>query len=92
LLLKNGVDETESGQKDLFYSSLMHHHKGSENAALTPLRKVYFSDFTLYGSNYLKSGDKRKVSGYLVLVAGMVLLIALINFINISSFAMAGED
>jgi putative ABC transport system permease protein len=83
LLLKNGVDETEAGRKifSLFPDA---DHKGSENAALTPLRKVYFSDFTLYGSNYLKSGDKRKVR-ILVLVAGMVLMIALINFINISA-------
>ncbi len=51
---------------------------------LVPLKKIYFSKFSLFGSNYLVSGDKKKVM-ILVLVAFMVLMIALINFINISS-------
>jgi putative ABC transport system permease protein len=83
LLLKKGINETETVRK-IFLLFPGDHHKGSENAALTPFRKVYFSDFTLYGSNYLKSGDKKNIR-ILVLVAGMVLMIALINFINISN-------
>jgi putative ABC transport system permease protein len=55
-----------------------------KNTRLTPLKKVYFSTFSLYGGNYIVTGDKKKV-GILVLVASLVLLIALINYINISS-------
>lgn len=51
---------------------------------LVPLKKIYFSKFTLFGSNYLLNGDKTKVM-ILVFVALMVLIIAFINFINISS-------
>ena len=51
---------------------------------MTPLKKVYFSKFSLFGSNYLRNGDRKKVK-ILVLVASLVLLIALINFMNISS-------
>ncbi|MCX6302705.1 MAG: ABC transporter permease [Bacteroidia bacterium] len=55
-----------------------------KSAKLVPLRKVYFSKFMLYGNDYLVSGDKMKVM-LLLMVAGLVLVIALINFINISS-------
>lgn len=55
-----------------------------ENARLVPLKKVYFSNFMLYGNDYLVSGDKTKVR-LLLLVAVLVMMIALINFINISS-------
>jgi len=51
---------------------------------LIPLEKIYFSPFKIYGNTYLISGDKRKVM-ILVLVAALVLIIALVNFINISS-------
>ena len=51
---------------------------------LIPLEKLYFSPFKIYGNTYLISGDKRKVM-ILVLVAALVLIIALVNFINISS-------
>jgi hypothetical protein len=37
-----------------------------------------------YGGTYLKGGDKTKVM-ILLLVAALVLIIALVNFINISS-------
>ncbi len=55
-----------------------------KDTGLTSLRKIYFSRFMLYGSNYLVSGDRKKVL-ILVMVAFLVLVIALINFINISS-------
>jgi len=54
------------------------------SARLVPLNEVYFSKFMLYGNDYLVSGDKRKVI-LLVMVAILVLTIALVNFINISS-------
>jgi putative ABC transport system permease protein len=54
------------------------------DALLIPLNKLYFTEFKLYGSNYLRCGDFRKVM-ILMMVAILVLVIALINFINISS-------
>ena len=59
-------------------------HKEYESAKLVPLKKIYFSKFMLYGNDYLVSGDKRKVL-ILLMVAVLVLIIALVNFINISS-------
>jgi ABC-type antimicrobial peptide transport system permease subunit len=45
--------------------------------------KAYFSKFSLVG-NYIRFGDKSKVL-ILLMVAAMVLMIALVNFVNISS-------
>lgn len=53
-------------------------------AKLVPLKKIYFSKFMLLGNDYLVSGDKRQVM-ILFMVAVLVLIIALVNFINISS-------
>jgi putative ABC transport system permease protein len=58
--------------------------KEYESAKLVPLKKIYFSKFMLFGNDYLVSGDKRKVL-ILAMVAVLVLVIALVNFINISS-------
>jgi len=58
--------------------------KNQPEGNLIPLEKLYFSPFKIYGNTYLISGDKRKVM-ILVLVAALVLIIALVNFINISS-------
>jgi len=83
LLLKKGVnpDETEKTILSLFPNE---NQKDYVNAKLTPLKKVYFSKFSLFGSTYLITGDKKKVQ-ILVLVVSLVLMIALVNFINISS-------
>ncbi len=83
LLLKKGTkpDEMRKAILSLFPEEMQ---KNYVNVDLTPLKKIYFSKFLLYGSNYLISGEKKKVQ-ILVLVAVLVLLIALINFINISS-------
>lgn len=83
LLLKKGTNPDEAAKKIL---SLYPENNGEifKDTGLTPLRKIYFSNFTLYGSNYLISGDRKKVL-ILVLVAALVLMIALFNFINISS-------
>ncbi len=53
-------------------------------ARLVPLKKIYFSKFMLYGNDYLVSGDRKKVM-ILVMTAVLILMVALINFINISS-------
>lgn len=50
---------------------------------LNPLKDMYFSGMSIYG-DYLHFGDKRKVM-ILMLVAALVLMIALVNFVNISS-------
>lgn len=83
LLLKPGVnpDETEKTILSLFPEEAK---KDYLSTKLTPLRKVYFSKFALFGSTYLIAGDRKKVQ-ILLLVASLVMMIALINFINISS-------
>jgi putative ABC transport system permease protein len=53
-------------------------------ANLVSLRKLYFSKFSLFGSEYLVSGNKKKVI-VLLMVAILVMTIALINYINIST-------
>ena len=58
--------------------------KNQPGGNLIPLKKIYFTSIKIFGNTYLVSGDKRKVM-ILVLVAALVLMIALVNFINISS-------
>jgi putative ABC transport system permease protein len=85
VLLKHGVnaDDVSSRISKLFPD----YDKQKANydlLKLNPIEQVYFSKFRLYGSTYLKYGDKTKVM-ILLLVAALVLIIALVNFINISS-------
>ncbi len=83
VLLKEGInpDETAKNIAALFPNEM----RTKESAAqLTPLKKLYFSQFTLFNGNYLHSGDQKKVM-ILLLVAALVLIIALVNFINISA-------
>jgi putative ABC transport system permease protein len=56
----------------------------SNGANLTKLDKVYFSRFKLFGANYLAFGNKGKVE-ILLVVAILVLFVALVNYINIST-------
>ena len=83
VLLKKGINPHETAKSilSLFPAEGQKNYSGTE---LTPLKKIYFSKFSIFGSNFLVSGDKKKVQ-ILVLVASLVLLIALVNFINISS-------
>lgn len=89
LLLKRGADIKESAKKiaklypDCFQEDI-------SNNILIPFKKLYFSKLELYGNKYLQCGDKRKIL-ILLLVASMVLIIALINFINISSSQWLGN-
>jgi putative ABC transport system permease protein len=55
-----------------------------KGAHLTRLDNIYFSKFVLFGSDYLRNGNRAKVM-VLLLMATLVLLIALVNYINISS-------
>jgi putative ABC transport system permease protein len=83
ILLKKGTNPRETARTilSLFPEKDRDSFKSRE---LVPLKQIYFSDFSLYGSNYLVKGDKKKII-ILVLVAILVLIIALINFVNISS-------
>ncbi len=83
LLLKKSADPGNTG-KTILSLFPEENQKDYVNAKLTPVKKIYFSKFSLFGSTYLINGDKKKIQ-ILLLVATLVLLIALINFINISS-------
>src|SRR5664279_3786780 len=83
ILLKKGTNPKETTKTilSLFPEKYRDRFKSE---SLVPLKQIYFSKFSLFGSNYLVNGDKKKVL-ILVLVAALVLMIALINFVNISS-------
>ena len=83
LLLKKGTNpgETTKTILSLIPEKYRDRFKSEE---LVPLKQIYFSRFLLFGSNYMVNGDKKKVM-ILALVAALVLMIALINFVNISS-------
>jgi putative ABC transport system permease protein len=83
LLLNKETDPAKT-EKTILSIIPVDFQKEYESAKLVPLKKIYFSKFTLFGNDYLVSGDKRKVL-ILVMVAVLVLIIALVNFINISS-------
>jgi putative ABC transport system permease protein len=89
ILLNEGANPDETGKKILALFP-EDNKEDFKDGGLTPLKKIYFSKFNLYGSNYLISGDKKKVQ-ILVLVAVLVLIIALINYINISSSQWQGK-
>jgi len=89
LLLKNGVNPEET-EKTILSLFPQENRKDYLNTKLKPLKNIYFSKFSLFGDNYLTSGDKMKVQ-ILVLVASLILIIALINFLNISSTQWQGK-
>jgi putative ABC transport system permease protein len=55
------------------------------NAILIPLEKIYFEGVKLFGTDYIRNGNRVRIM-ILVVVALLVLLIAIVNFINITSF------
>ena len=83
VLLKEGASFGETA-KQIFELVPKRERDDWESASLIPFKKLYFTNFTLYGSDYLRHGDFRKIM-ILLVVAGLVLLVALVNFINISS-------
>jgi putative ABC transport system permease protein len=83
ILLKEGTNPDVTAKKIISLFPQKKPRKYPE-LKLNPLKKIYFTKFALFGSNYLYCGDKRKVM-ILVLAAALVLIIALLNFINISS-------
>jgi len=83
VLLDENVNPNEAINK-IAAVTPKNYQKGYLNSRLIPLQTIHFSKLTLYGNNYLRFGNKRNIS-ILGLVAALVLVIALINFINISS-------
>jgi putative ABC transport system permease protein len=83
ILLKSGVNP-DHVVKSIFSLIPQNRQKEYTDTKLVPFKKLYFSKFAIWGNNYLHCGDKNKVM-VLLLVAVLVLIIALINFINISS-------
>jgi putative ABC transport system permease protein len=83
VLLKKGTNPVETSKSILSLIPEKYSDR-FKSETLVPLKQIYFSEFSLYGSNYLVNGDKKKVI-ILVLVAVLVLMIALVNFVNISS-------
>ncbi len=82
MLLKKGINPDETAKKILaLYPEIP---PDNSAAKLNPFTKLYFSAFNVYGNSYLHHGDKKKIM-ILVMVAALVLMIALVNFINIFS-------
>jgi putative ABC transport system permease protein len=83
VLLKDGVnpEETAKSISALFPKDML---QKATAPKLTRFRDLYLERFTLFNNNYLHSGDKKKVM-ILLMVAALVLIIALVNFLNISS-------
>ena len=81
VLLKKGVNPVETAKK---ISNLFPENYHKPNADLTALSKIYFSGFKLFFGDYIHTGDKKKIT-MLLMVAILVLVIALINFVNIST-------
>lgn len=85
VLLKKGANPTETAQK--IAALFPKDDQGNQNYKtyqLNPFRQLYFSNYSSSWSDYIHGGDKRKVM-ILLMVAALVLIIALVNFINISS-------
>jgi putative ABC transport system permease protein len=85
VLLKPGINpEDVSKRISTLFPDYNEKKEGYDLLKLNPLKQVYFSKFSLYSDTYLRCSDKKKVMT-LLMVAALVLVIALVNFINISS-------
>ena len=85
VLLKEGANPNETAQK--FVALFPKDDQGNRNYLkykLNHFREIYFSDFSHNGNNYIYHGDRKKIM-ILLMVAALVLIIALVNFVNISS-------
>jgi len=85
VLLKDGAKPDETAQK--IAALFPKEDQGNQNYLkykLNLFREIYFADFSLYGNNYMQCGDRKKIM-ILLMVAALVLIIALVNFVNISS-------
>jgi putative ABC transport system permease protein len=83
VMLKDGINPEETAKSiSTFFPKEMQLKESS--ARLIPFKSLYFEQFSLFNNNYLHCGDQKKVT-ILLLVAALVLIIALVNFLNISS-------
>ncbi len=82
ILLQEGIQPDEA-EKNILSVIPGDNKKSFEGTKLMPLKEIYFSGIELY-DNYLRSGDRKK-DLILAMVAALVLITALVNFINISS-------
>ena len=84
ILLKKGVKPDEIAKKiSALFPKSKENQQDYVKLKLNSFQTVYFSKFSIF-ENYLGCGDKQKVM-ILLMVAALVLMIALVNFINISS-------
>lgn len=85
VLLKEGANPNETAKKmAALYPKDILENQNIKDYKLNHFHDLYFSNFTVSWGDYLHGGDKRKVM-ILLMVAALVLIIALVNFINISS-------
>lgn len=85
VLLKEGANPVETARKmATLFPKDERKNQNDKVYQLNPFRDLYFSNFNTSWANYLRGGDQRKVM-ILLMVAALVLIIALVNFINISS-------
>jgi len=85
VLLKESANTTETAQKiAALFPKDDQGNQSYKTYQLNHFKDLYFSNFTVSWGDYLHGGDKRKVM-ILLMVAALVLIIALVNFINISS-------
>ena len=85
VLLKDGANPSETSKKiTALFPGNDEDRQFYKTYQLSPFVSLYFSNFRSWSGNYLNGGDKRKVM-ILLMVAALVLIIALINFVNISS-------
>jgi len=85
VLLKEGANPTETAKKiTALFPKDETENQNYKPYSLNHFSDLYFSNFTTSWSDYLHGGDKQKVM-ILLMVAALVLIIALVNFINISS-------
>ena len=83
LLLKNNANPEET-TKSIMALVPEDYRNDYKNVKLIPIKNLYFSKLQLFETDFIRLGDKNKVL-VLILVAALVLIIALINFVNISS-------
>ena len=85
VLLKEGANPVETARKiAALYPKDERENQNYITYQLNHFSDLYFSNFTISWGDYLHGGDKRKVM-ILLMVAALVLIIALVNFVNISS-------
>ena len=83
LLLRENIDPAQVANT-IFSVFPEEFQKWVEEIHLIKLKDVYFSNLQTFGAHHVRMGDKAKAS-ILLFVAGLILIIALVNFINISS-------